>query len=489
MRSAGRFLSNSLFIFLSNLIVKASDSLLFILIGRSIGPDDAGVFNLGKTYLVILITLSAWGLHELLVRELAPRREQSKRYLVNYLLLRVVLATATYAVMLLILQLNLPYSQEAKTVIRILTLAIFPEAIYSVCQAFFIAHEKMTPPLASAVAAGAIKLGAGYWLLLNGASVIAVAWVIPIATTISLLAYVPSLIRLLRVTPAQVSSKIDLRFSLAQLRFAPGFIIIGIFATLDFQTDSVLISLLLNEASLGWYGAAQTIMLGFWLMPLAIRTSLYPIMARYHQEDDAKLTRLYRKTNRYLVIAALPIATTVTIFARPIIRLVFGDQFDPAVPALQIMIWAVVFAFLDVPNARLMLVFNHQSRTGWITGISMAANVGLNLWLTPRYGIIGASVARTTTSFIFFLLIYLYIQSNFIRDSLLPLLIRPAIAALAMALVMWQLRHVLILWPVLAGLVVYAAVILLAGAIPAGDLRFFPTLPWQSEQMEDPSRE
>jgi O-antigen/teichoic acid export membrane protein len=471
MNPLRRLLTNTALIFIANAATKVSDSLLFIMIGRILGPLDAGVFNLARTFLVIFLTMSAWGLHELLVRELAPRRSESGRYLVNYTVMRFGLALIAFLALTLILQLNLPYSQEAKATIRILSLAIFPEALYAIIQAFFVAHERVTSPLAAALANSTLKLAGAYWVLDQGGSAVDVARVVVIASSLSLFLLLPGLVRILRDQQQSLRRQLDLRFGRQMLGMTPGFIVIGLFATLDYQTDAVLISLLLDEKRLGWYGAAQTLMLGFWLLPIAIRTALYPLMSRYHQEDRQKLIQLYQRANQYLIAAALPVATVVTILALPLVRLVFGRDFDPAAPALQIMIWAVVFAFLDVPNARLMLINNAQSRTGWITGLSMATNLAMNLVLTPHYGILGAAVSRAAASFVFFLVIYLYVQRHFIKSSLLPLTVRPLIASTVMAPVVWLMRDLFVLWPLLAGLLVYCLLIVLLGGIPARDIR------------------
>ena len=39
------------------------------MVGRAINPQEAGSLNLGITYFTIVMALSTWGLHELLVRE------------------------------------------------------------------------------------------------------------------------------------------------------------------------------------------------------------------------------------------------------------------------------------------------------------------------------------------------------------------------------------------------------------------------------------
>lgn len=469
-------LSNTFLAFTSNIIVRASNSLLFIFIGRSLGPTAGGVFNLGITYFTVVFALSAWGLHELLVREVAPRREESGRYVSNYLAIRLALATAVYAFLLLALGFILPYSPTTDAAIRILALAVFPEAIFSIVQALFQAHERLLPPALVATVGSAIKLGGGLWLLYNGYDVRQIAWMVPIGSGLSLLLYLPFLWRLFRSTKQRLSGRLSWAFTWSQLRHTPSFVVIHLFSLLDYQADAFLISLLLTETDVGWYGAAQTVMLAFWMMPTALRAAIYPLMARYRYEAYDKLVLLYQKASQYLIIFILPAAAGVFLLAPEIIRLIFDASFDPAVPALRWSIWAVVFGFLNVPNARLMLVYDRQRAAAWLTGLSMSVNVILNLLLIPVYGITGAAMARTIASLAFFLLIYGYVQRNILRSSVLPLLVRPGLATAAMATIVWQLQDHGLLLPIVAGVAAYGAAGFFLRIVPAEDWTYWREL-------------
>lgn len=475
MNTLQRLLSNTALAFFSNIVVKASNSLLFIFIGRSLGPTNAGVFNLGITYYTVVFALSAWGLHELLVREIAPRRNESGRYLVNYLIIRLCLTTAVYLALLLSLRYLLPYQAQTELVIKILALAVFPEAIFSLLQALFEAHEQLFPPTLAATINSIFKLFFGLWFLSHGYPVERLVWVIPIGSTLGTLILLPYLWQLFRQQTQHIPAIPDVTFILAQLRHTPSFVIIHLFSLLDYQADAFLISLLLTETDVGWYGAAQTILLAFWMMPNAVRAAIYPLMTRYYHEDKAKLLLLYNKVNQYLLILILPVTAGTFIIAPTLIQLIFDDSFSPAIPVLKWSIWAVVFAFLNVPNARLMLIYGKQREASWFTGISMIVNVVLNLTLVPQYGIVGAAIARTIASFVFFITIYVYVQRCMLRSSVLPFVWRPLLVTLVMSVTSWQIRPFGLLPVILTGVIVYILIGLLINLVPAEDRTY-----WQS---------
>jgi O-antigen/teichoic acid export membrane protein len=300
-----------------------------------------------------------------------------------------------------------------------------------------------------------------------------IAWLLVIAGVAGLLVYPPALARLFRAFPPAGRVTLERRFSLDQLRQTPGFFAIHLFSVLDYQTDAFLISLLLTETDLGYYSAALTITLAISLMTFAIRAAIYPVMARYAQGAPDKLALLHVKANQYLIALALPIAAAICLLAEPIIRLLYGEAFAPAVPVLQVSIWAAVFLLVNVPNARLLLVEHHQSAAARLTGLSMTVNIVANLLLIPAFGIVGAALARVIASGVFFLSIHLFVRANILRSRFWPLLPRPLLATALMGLAMWPLRDWPLVAPLAAGAAVYAAAALLLGVVPPGDLVYW----------------
>jgi O-antigen/teichoic acid export membrane protein len=419
MNPVQRLFSNTTLAFVTRIIAKFSDVLLFIIIARYLGPDDAGIFRLGKTYLTLALAFSALGLDELLVREVAPRHNDSNRYLVNFLGLRLLLATITYGMLAAaVLSLPITPTAQATAVILIYTLALFAEAAFFVLETIFIAYERLLAPTIAAAVNGGVKLIGGLLILTITQDIVATAWIIPFGSVLSILVFIPALFRLYRLYPQQRTARLDWRFSIAQLKQMPGFMMIGIFYNLNAQQDIILISIFLTETELGYYGAAQSILMGTLMLSAAVRTAIYPIMTRYYTYTPHKLPHLYHKLYQYLIIGILPITALICLLGGPIVTLIFTDTYTPATLALQIMIWELLFTFLHIPNARLMLVSDRQKQLGWITGLSMMLNLLLNIWLLPRYGLNSAAFIRAFTAFLAFLITYLYVQKRLLTYNL-----------------------------------------------------------------------
>ena len=361
--------------------------------------------------------------------------------------------------------------------IRILSIAIFPEALFTILEAFFIAYDRLLPPTIAGFVSGASKLIGGVGAIyLFGNDLQLIAWMIPTGTIIGLLPFIPASRRLFSQLQQSTKFKLDFQFILNQLHQISGFILIGVFYNLNDQQDTFLVSIFLNETQLGWYGAAQTILFGFSILSAATRIAIYPTMARFYQESRHKFLDFYIKINRYAILTMLPLATLVSLLARPIIIFVFGEAFEPASAALQWMIWEIFFLFLHIPNARYLLVQDKQKQLGWITGIGLIANVSLNLFLIPRFGINGAAISRPIIAFFNFSLTYLWVRRGGIEFNLASTIVRPLMVALLMAAIIILLRDESVFYAVVFGLAVYVIASLLLGTFSRKDWYYIQLL-------------
>lgn len=469
MNTAQRLLSNTALAFIANVLAKTGNALLFIAIGRWLGPTESGMFSLGTTYYTFVLGLSAFGLHEVMVRELAYRREESLRFLVNFLFLRLLLSLFAYSLMVVGLWLIAPYSPDTTQVILIVSLAAIPEAAFSIFQSLFEVYERLSVLVMAAIVSSGTKLAIGLWLLSSGETISTLVWIVPVASVASLLVFLPSMARLFCHSAQMSTARLDTDFMRNKLTFMPSFFFIHVSSLLDYQADALIISLMLGEDALGYYAAAQTILLAFNLMPPAIRAALYPLMSRYYKGTPDKLSVIYDKLNHYLAALVLPLAAGMTILSEPVIERIFGPDFGVAVSVLRILIWVVVFLFLVEPHARIMLLHNKQREAALIMTLTTTINITLNLILIPWLGINGAALARLAASLSLYLAFYAFCYITLLpsRHPFSPGVI---FATVLMSAIVWPLKGLILPVPILAGIIVYAVAARFLGVIPAEDI-------------------
>ena len=105
-------------------------------------------------------------------------------------------------------------------------------------------------------------------------------------------------------------------------------------------------------------------------------------------------------------------------------------------------------------------------------GITMGANIILNLMLIPRYGAVGASIAAVSTNAFLWLATMLY-AFRILRPSMyiLQVLVKTLVAVGLMALAVMELKAQ-IYWPITVGIggIIYIAVHLLFRTLTRDDI-------------------
>lgn len=143
-------------------------------------------------------------------------------------------------------------------------------------------------------------------------------------------------------------------------------------AMVTYNVDNAVVGKVLGSAALGFYQMAYRLpeLVVYNLSVVAGRV-LYPAFAAV---DRADLGRAYLLSLRYLLLLSLPVAAGLALLAEPFVVTLFGDQWRPAVPAMQAI---VALSFAGVVGIPAGTVYKASNR------------VGLLLWLNvPRFVII-----------------------------------------------------------------------------------------------------
>ena len=157
--------------------------------------------------------------------------------------------------------------------------------------------------------------------------------------------------------------------------------------------DTLLLGIYLPSAEVGVYNVATRVVVLASFVMLPINASFAPRVADLHHrgQTDA-LGRTYSYATTWIVRLSLPAFVVLVLFARDILSF-FGPAF-PAAAAVTIVL--VVGKAVDAATGPCAMMLNMSGRPAlnMVDNITaLALNVGLNLWLIPRYGIVGAAVA------------------------------------------------------------------------------------------------
>jgi O-antigen/teichoic acid export membrane protein len=177
--------------------------------------------------------------------------------------------------------------------------------------------------------------------------------------------------------------------------------------TINF-VDREFVSWYKGNAEVGVYSAAVKIASLITFVMVAFRTA-WPAFA-YSIEDDSEAKRTYSFVLTYLLAFTSWAALALGALAPWWVRLLTDPRYQRAEKGVALLAFAgAVYAGYVV----LAIGSGRARKTQWnwaVTGAGAAVNVGLNFWLVPRWGMVGAAVSTVVAYVVLFAGMALYAQ-------------------------------------------------------------------------------
>ncbi len=183
-------------------------------------------------------------------------------------------------------------------------------------------------------------------------------------------------------------------------RFAAPRGLAGIFQIVVLWLDILLVGALLSSYDAGVYAAVSKLaMLGTFALEgtrLAIAPQLSALLAI---KARARTLALYQTATNWLILMSWPVYVLFAIFPTVVLS-IFGPRYTVGATALVILSLAMLVN-LGTGNVTVVLLMGGKS--SWNVANTLAAliiNIGLNLVLLPRIGIMGAAIAWAASIFV-----------------------------------------------------------------------------------------
>ena len=438
------------------------------MIPRYFGAEAVGWFTVAASLWTMAAMVIGLGTSVFLTTEFARRRADAGGLVGPVVRLRLLTSCAAFAVVLGFAAVA-GYRSEVVTMVAIVGAATVLASLADVSGSALVGLERMgdvgradvTSKLASTVAALAL-------LALTRNLFLVIASGIVLAIVRGALQFRS----LGRVATLDFSAPwADVR---ATVRSASPFLVAGLAIVLYQQIDAVVMSLLVEDRQLGWYGAADGLFTTLLFAPTILTTSLLPALAREHANDAAAARRLLGQSFDALLLAAVPLGLAVVVSAWAGTRLLYGPKFAGAAPVLAVYGVVLVYTSFAILFGSYAAATGRQRVWNLVMATAIAATIPLDLVLVPwterRYG--NGAIAGALS--------YVVTESMMVAVGL-GLLARHLLTArrmrrVALCLVAggaqfaagWPLRQLPVVLPAAAGLAAYGtAVVLLRVPTPA----------------------
>jgi len=470
MNSAGRTIAKNASVMMGSQIITWGLTLIItVLLPRYLGAAGIGKYQLAASLWTIMGLFVTFGMDTLLTKEISRDPGRLSDLFSASVLLRAGLFLTSFVLLAGYAQLA-GYPQDTKEVIYIFALTCIFGQLVAVCRASLQGLERMEFISLGDIAQKTLFTTVAIILLLKGFGLLVIAVVEGGGALASLVVQYYALNRIHRV---QFRFNRQLISGMLQASF-PYLLLVG-FQIVYSQIDVVVISLLVSEKQIGWYSSALRLTGTFVFVPTVLMTALLPASSRMHQNAPEDLRKLTSKGFDLLLLACIPIGLGVMSIANQLVVFLYGADFANGGPILALMGIVVIFFSINMLVGQFFISSDRQRVWVVVMAAATLITVPLDLVLVPwcqsafGNGALGGALSYLVTEggMVIFGLIMLPKGMLGWKNGWLAL--RATIAGLAMAAVVWQLRHYFIVVPIGAGIVVYLAGVLALRLIPQED--------------------
>lgn len=191
----------------------------------------------------------------------------------------------------------------------------------------------------------------------------------------------------------------------------PIFLIEGFYYLLT-NADVIIVGFFLSPERVAVYFAAAKTMALVHFIYFAVKAGASPrISALYASGDMEGLDRFVKQTARWTFYPTIAMGAFVLVFGHLILSM-FGESFVEGYSVMAILLIGILAKACIGPGEVLLSMAGHQKVCTIIYAIALTANLCLNFTLIPMFGITGAAMATAGAMFIETILLFIVIHKK-----------------------------------------------------------------------------
>ncbi len=458
MATTQRIVRNTAFLSSAYVGQKLLSFIYFTLIARFVGVLDTGSYVFALSYSTLWSVIVDFGLSNLLQREIAQKPEQTARLVNATLLLKTGYGFTAVVVGMLLLRLLDQPPQTVNMVAIAMAVMLFDSFNLTIWSAFR-GHHKLQYESASIVASQCIVLAVGLVGLRFDARLEILVAALLAGSMFTTMIAVAMCRKQLNFWPHPSFAP----FGHGRLwRESFSFGLASAFTRVFASIDSVLLGQMVGKAAVGFYAVPNKVVFAAQFIPAAFAAAIYPAMSHYHLHDQKKMIVIFRQALMLLFLLAMPMTIGLFLLTPAIIRELYTGAYDPSILAMQILVWGIIFGFLEFPLGSLLAATGQQHKNSITRAAVMIVNVVLNILLIPKYSYLGTSIAALISYAVlagmgfYWTRAYLRTATELARSA-----VKILAASVLMGLAVYLLRpftHFTL--SIVAGMIVYSALII-----------------------------
>lgn len=362
--------------------------ILLLVAGRFLSVDDYGRFSYALAVATIIETVMDIGLAHVTVREVARDRREAPKLLRHVLGLKLAWVAGGLVLMAVVP----PLLRADPVVVRLCYLLGLSAAVRSyflTARGFLQGLDRFDLEAVVVVSDRVLLLLFGVAALTLYYDVTALGIAFVVARLVTFAGVTLLLGRLSGSARPAFDRQVWKRLQAAALPL--GFFMISL--NLYNYVDAVILGTMRSNAETGWYSAAYRIYEGLTYPPSIIASLVTPRLSYLFIHDRTRVRGLLQRALAGAAVLGIVLGGIAVVAARPVVRLLFGEPFEPAVEPLRILAGGAMFAFSTWVLHAAAIATNLDRRLFLTTVVGLSTNVVLNILFIPRWGISGAAIA------------------------------------------------------------------------------------------------
>jgi len=377
-----------------------------------LGVDGFGAYVTITNYLIIASVLAEFGFNTLLATEIAGKDEKQISHIVNNLFtFRLVMAILVIGIIASASVWAIPaYSREIKILVALGSIGAIGASVSNVLIGVFqtkLRTDKIT--IGDFLARITLMIGV---LALAFLGEVDLFWVMVWYSLAGMVQAIFMITATYKYYPIRLN--IDWAYWKQIFKKALPLFVIITFNLIYYRIDTVMLSVMKDQTAVGLYGASYKILEILIALPGMFMGLLLPLFTKYYLQDKTRFQHIFQQAFNILLTVAIPLGVAGILLSGKILDLIAGKEFMPATNTLQVLFIGIGFIFLGNLMGHILISAQLQSKSMYIAIIGAVFNVGLNLYLIPRYSYLGAATATAITEGLV-LLSYIYLVRKHIQ--------------------------------------------------------------------------
>ncbi len=400
-------IGNISWLFADKILQMGMGLLVGVWVARYLGPDRFGLLNYAIAFASLFSPLATLGLDGIVVRDLARDPASKEETLGTAFTLKL-----TGGILTVLLAVGTIYVSNSKDPLTIILVAIISAGtIFQAFDTIVLWFRSQLQAKYTVIAKRTVYIGISLVkiaLILIHAPLIAFAAVMSAETAFSALGLV--------IAYQKRGHKLQVwraNFIRAKQLLADSWplLLSGLTAYLYSKIDQVMLGALLeNKSELAFYSVAVRLSEVFDFIPMMLNTSVLPKLTEIKQKSQKDYLEKFQIYFDIMLLLWLAITIPISLGSSWIVNSMYGESYARSGEILTIYVWAQVGSYLGIARSAFLLIEGKQRWSLFFSVTGAAMNIIINLFLIPRYGAVGATIATLITYYTVTLLINFFVS-------------------------------------------------------------------------------